>query len=184
MNIAGTKLIETERLILRRYVMEDAEDMYKNWASDPEVTRFLTWPTHTSVEVTRGILGDWIPRYAEGKTYNWGITLKGDDHVIGNIAVVSRDEATFSVEIGYCLGRAYWGRGIMPEALKAVIDYLFEEEEELNRVYATHDPRNEKSGRVMQKAGMHFDGVLRASKKNNLGIHDTAYYSVLRSDRI
>ncbi|MBR5421270.1 MAG: GNAT family N-acetyltransferase, partial [Lachnospiraceae bacterium] len=149
MNTATTKTIETERLILRRFVSEDAQDMYDNWASDPEVTKFLTWPTHTAVEVSRKVLGNWISRYGEGGTCNWGITLKGKDRVIGNIAVVSRDETTRSCEIGYCLGRAYWGQGIMPEALKAVIAYLFEEEKDLNRIYVTHDVRNKKSGRVM-----------------------------------
>ena len=56
MNKAGTQRIETDRLILRRFRSEDAEDMYENWASDPEVTRFLTWPTHSSVDVTKAIL--------------------------------------------------------------------------------------------------------------------------------
>ncbi len=184
MNTAGTKRIETERLILRRYVVEDAEDMYKNWASDPEVTAFLSWPTHADVSVTKGILENWVSHYDEGRTYNWGITLKGNDHVIGNIAVVERSERTCSYELGYCLGRGYWGRGIMPEALRAVIQYLFAEEKDLNRVYASHDLRNKKSGRVMEKAGMHYDGSLRASKKNNHGFHDTAYYSILRSDLV
>ena len=184
MNTIGTKTIETERLILRRYRVEDAEDMFRNWASVPEVTKFLSWPTHTSVDFTRKLLTDWVSFYEDGKTYNWGITLKGDDRVIGNIAVVERDERTCSYEVGYCLGHAFWGRGIMPEALRAVIRYLFEGESDLQRVYATHDLRNPKSGRVMQKAGMHFDGILRGSKKNMQGIHDTAFYSVLRSDRV
>ncbi len=61
MNKAGTQRIETDRLILRRFRLEDAEDMYANWASDPEVARFLTWPTHSSVEVTKSLLADWIP---------------------------------------------------------------------------------------------------------------------------
>ena len=68
MNTATTKTIETERLILRRFVAEDAQDMYDNWASDPEVTKFLTWPTHTAVEVSRKVLGNWISRYGEGGT--------------------------------------------------------------------------------------------------------------------
>ena len=184
MNTTGTKTIETERLILRRYHVEDAEDMFNNWTSDPEVTKFLSWPTHTSVDFTRSLLTKWVSFYEDGKTYNWGITVKGDDRVIGNIAVVERDERTCSYEVGYCLGKAYWGQGYMPEALRAVIDYLFEGESDLMRIYATHDLRNPKSGRVMQKAGMHFDGILRGSKKNIRGIHDTAYYSVLRSDRV
>ena len=184
MNTIGTKKIETERLVLRRYRVDDAEDMYNNWTSDPEVTKFLSWPTHTSLDFTKNLLEKWVTYYDEGRTYNWGITQKGEDHVIGNIAVVERDERTCSYEIGYVLSKRYWGRGIMPEALKAVIRYLFEGESDLMRVYATHDLRNAKSGRVMQKAGMHFDGILRGSKKNVLGIHDTAYYSVLRTDLV
>ena len=184
MNTAGTKTIETERLILRRFVIEDAEDMYKNWASDPKVNTFMTWPMHTDISVSKALLENWISRYEDGRTYNWGITLKGNDHVIGNISVVDRNERTCTYELGYCLGSTFWGRGIMPEALKAVICYLFENEKDLNRIIATHDVRNKKSGRAMQKAGMHFDGILRDSKKNNLGFHDTAYYSVLRSDMV
>lgn len=184
MNKIGTKTIETDRLVLRRYVVSDAEDMYRNWAGDPEVTKFLSWSTHSGLEVTRKILEEWVSYYDEGRTYNWGIALKGEGRVIGNIAVVERDERTCTYELGYCLGKAYWGRGIMPEALKAVITYLFEGEPDLNRIIATHDVRNKKSGRVMQKAGMRFDGVLRSAKRNNRGLHDTAYYSILRSDLV
>lgn len=184
MNTAGTKKIETDRLILRQYVLDDAEDMYNNWTSDPAVTEFMPWPTHSSLGVTKDILKEWVSYYDDGGTYNWGITLKGDDRVIGNIAVVHKDEKIGSFEIGYCLGRKYWGRGIMPEALTSVIDYLFENEKDLNSITATHDPRNSKSGRVMVKAGMRFDGILRASKWNQHGPHDTVYYSVLRSDMV
>ncbi|MBR2995972.1 MAG: GNAT family N-acetyltransferase, partial [Lachnospiraceae bacterium] len=66
MNKAGTQRIETQRLILRRFRTEDAEDMYRNWASDPEVTRFLTWPEHASVEDTKSLLSLWVSRYEDG----------------------------------------------------------------------------------------------------------------------
>ncbi len=184
MNKVGTTTIETERLVLRRYTIKDAEDMYNNWTSDPEVAKFMPWPAHSDVNVTRELLTEWVSYYEDGGTYNWGITLKGDDHVIGNIAVVNKDEQMKTMEIGYCLSRAHWGKGIMPEALKAVIRYLFEGEKDLNRIFTTHDARNEKSGRVMQKAGMHYDGTLRDAKINKFGFYDAAYYSVLRSDLI
>ena len=60
MNKTGTQRLETQRLILRRFEIEDADDMYNNWASDPEVTRYLTWPVHSSVEVTRSLLTEWF----------------------------------------------------------------------------------------------------------------------------
>ncbi len=71
MNKTGTQRIETDRLILRRFRPEDAEDMFENWASDPEVTKFLTWPTHTGVDVTKMLLADWIPRYEDSGYFNW-----------------------------------------------------------------------------------------------------------------
>jgi len=77
MQKAGTRRIETHRLILRPFTMEDAEDMFANRASDPEVTRFLTWPAHGSVEVTRMVLGSWIPQYADGGYFQWAVVNRG-----------------------------------------------------------------------------------------------------------
>ena len=182
MNKTGTQRIETERLILRPFVAEDAEDMYRNWASDPEVTKFLTWPTHTSVEISKMLLNDWITRYDDGGYFNWAIEWKGNGGVIGNISVVRLREDIDEAEIGYCMSKAYWGRGIMPEALKAVMDYLFDTAG-MNRVSAYHDVNNPKSGRVMEKAGMKQEGVLRQSGKNNQGICDAVWHAMVRIDR-
>ena len=182
MNKTGTQRIETERLILRPFVAEDAEDMYQNWASDPEVTKFLTWPTHASVEISKMLLNDWIPRYDDGGYFNWAIEWKGNGGVIGNISVVRLREDIDEAEIGYCMSKAYWGRGIMPEALKAVMDYLFDTAG-MNRVSACHDANNPKSGRVMEKAGMKKEGVLRQSGKNNQGICDAVWHAMVRIDR-
>ena len=182
MNKTGTRRLETHRLILRPFCIGDAEDMYANWASDPEVTRFLTWPAHTGAEVSRAVLADWIPRYADGGYFNWAIEWKETGKVIGNIAVVKLTEELEAAEIGYCLGRQYWGRGIMPEALRAVMEELFDTVV-VRRIAATHDARNRKSGRVMEKAGMRKEGVLRGGGRNNQGICDAVWYAALREDR-
>ena len=179
----GTKRLETDRLILRRYTEADAEPMYKNWASDPEVSKYLTWPTHSSVEVTKSLVTEWIARYENPDYYNWVIELKETGEVVGNISVVEVVEKIEAVEIGYCMGKAWWGRGIMPEALGAVMDYLFDEVG-MNRVYAGHDVNNPKSGRVMQKAGMRYEGTLRGSGRNNQGIVDVVRYGLLKADRV
>ena len=182
MNHIGTKVIETERLILRPFTMADAQPMFDNWASDPEVTKYVTWPAHDSVAITEMVMKDWVEGYVNPDRYNWAITLKekGDDP-IGNISAVHVDDHTESVEIGYCMGRAWWGKAVMAEALKAVIDF-FMAEVGTNRVYARHDTANPNSGRVMVKAGMKFEGVLRQSGRNNQGIVDLAWYSILRSE--
>ena len=182
MNKLGTKRIETERLILRRFVIEDAEDMYNNWASDTEVTKFLTWPTHPSVDITSMLLQDWISKYEDGGYFNWVIELKETGRAIGNISVVRLKEEIEAAEIGYCMSRTYWGQGIMPEALRAVMDFLFDEVG-LNRVAACHDANNPKSGRVMDKAGMKQEGVLRRAGRNNLGICDKVWHAAIKDDR-
>ena len=120
MNRVGTQRIETKRLILRRFRAEDAEDMFRNWASDPEVTKYLTWPVHSSVDVTRRLLEDWVSRYEDGSYFNWAIVYKETGQVIGNISAVKIDESTEAAEIGYCMSRAFWGRGLMPEAFTDV----------------------------------------------------------------
>lgn len=182
MNKAGTQRIETERLILRRFTLKDAVYMYYNWASDPEVTKYLTWPAHTSLKVTRDLLEEWVPRYADGGYFNWVIEYKETGKPIGNISVVKLNENTEAADIGYCMGRAYWGKGLMPEALKAVVEYLFDVVG-LNRIAACHDVNNPNSGKVMKKAGMRWEGILRAAGKNNCGICDEAWYSIIRADR-
>lgn len=183
MKNCGTQRIETDRLILRRYKIEDADAMYKNWASDSEVTKFLTWQPHSSVEVSRSIIEDWLKKYSDEKYYHWAIVLKDNgNEPIGGISVVHMNEDISMVHIGYCLGRAWWRRGIMSEALKAVTNFMFDTVE-VNRVESRHDPRNPNSGKVMQKCGMKYEGTLRSADRNNQGICDACYYALLRSER-
>lgn len=181
MNHQGTIRLETERLILRRFKLEDADVMYRNWASDDEVTKYLPWPTHRDVNETRNILAGWIEKYNNLDFYNWVIVLKEIGEPIGSLSVVKCDESTSSATIGWCMGKHWWGQRIMPEAARAVLQYLFEEVG-FNRVAANHDKENVKSGRVMQKIGMTREGTLRASGKNNRGVVDEVYYSILKEE--
>lgn len=181
MKHAGTRIIETERCILRPFTMEDAPDMFSGWANDPEVTKFLTWPAHNDVSITEGIISSWIAEYANESCYNWAIVLKESGRAVGNISVVRVNEATEALSIGYCLSRSLWGKGLMTECLSAVIDYLFENTS-VNRIDSTHDVDNIGSGRVMQKAGMQKEGLLRAWARDNQGLRDSVMYSIIRSE--
>lgn len=178
----GTQTIETPRLLLRRFTLEDAQAMYDNWASDPEVTQFLTWHAHESVEVSRMLLEAWTAGYEKEDYYQWAIVLKALGQPIGSIAVVSHDDRTCKAHIGYCIGKRWWHQGYMSEALKAVMDYLFDCVGML-RLEARHDPRNPHSGAVMRKCGMQYEGTLRQSDWNNQGICDTCWYGLLSSER-
>lgn len=183
MNHCGTQRLETDRLILRRYVGEDAAAMYENWASDPEVTKYLTWPAHPSPEVSQMVIDSWISSYSDQSCYHWAIVLKADgDRPVGDIAVVQMDEATSKAQIGYCIGRAWWHQGITSEALQAVMDFLFDRVD-VRRIEARHDPRNVNSGKVMAKCGMKYEGTLRSADRNNQGICDACYYALLKSER-
>ena len=177
----GTKKIETDRLILRHCAVADAEFMYRDWASDPEVTKYLTWPTHTCVEDSKAILKEWVGDYEKNSFYLWAIEPKGLDQPIGSISVVEINEAANWVEIGYCIGRNWWHRGYVSEALKALIAFFFEEVG-VGRIQARHDPRNIHSGAVMRKCGMTCEGILRRADRNNQGICDAAIYSILREE--
>ena len=182
MNHHGTQRIETERLLLRRFAREDAEAMYKNWASDEVVTKYLTWPTHSNIDVSRSVIENWVNSYSDEKSYQWAIVLKENgDEPIGSIGAVHMNEAVSMVHVGYCIGKAWWHRGITSEAMKAVIDFFFEKVG-ANRIEARHDPRNPNSGKVMKKCGMKYEGTLRSSGQNNQGICDECYYGLLKED--
>ena len=178
----GTIEILTQRLTLLPFRVEDAAAMYANWASDPEVTKYLTWPTHTSIDVSKWVCSNWVSRYSSDDYYQWAIWLDEISEPIGSIAVVKQDDKVAKAEIGYCIGRAWWHKGIVAEALEAVMDYLFDNEG-YQRIEARHDPRNPHSGAVMRKCGMKYEGTLRQSDWNNQGICDAAWYSLLRSER-
>lgn len=178
----GTKRIETKRLILRPFHLEDADAMYRNWCSDPEVTKFLSWPTYESVETAHEILTLWTKEYEKKDFYQWAIELKELGQPIGSISVVNSDPRVGSVEIGYCIGKPWWGQGIMPEALAAVMDYLFDEVGVL-RIEAGHDPENPASGGVIRKCGMKYEGTLRRRIRSNRGITDVKWYSLLKEER-
>ena len=181
MNHRGTKKMETARLILRPFVKEDAGAMYRNWASDPEVTKFLSWPTYKSVDDANYILDLWVPQYADDTFYQWAIELKPLGEVIGSISVVNQDDRVDMVEIGFCIGRSWWGQGIMTEAFQAVIDFLFGEVG-VQRIEAGHDPNNPASGAVQRKCGLIYEGTLRRSIRSNQGITDKAVYAILKEE--
>ncbi len=181
MNHLGTIKIETERLVLRRLDLSDAKAMFENWASDDEVTKFLTWPPHDSVDVSSRVLEEWIGNYADNKFYQWAITLKKDDEPIGTISVVHMNEDIDTIHIGYCIGRKWWRQGITSEALAGIIAFLIEQVE-AKRIESRHDPRNPNSGKVMVKCGFKFEGILRCADKNNQGICDAAIYGLLEKD--
>ena len=176
----GTVTLETNRLILRKAVHSDAEPMFRNWANDPEVTKYLTWPPHQNVEVTTNVVASWVESYQKEDYYHWMIVLKETGEPIGSL-LASCVGRVPSAHIGYCIGKAWWHQGIMPEALGEVIRFLFDEVG-FTRIESMHDPNNPNSGRVMRKCGMKYEGTHRQADRNNQGICDVDYYAVLAEE--
>lgn len=176
----GTKTIKTERLTLRKFTVNDAQAMFDNWASDERVTRFLTWLPHESPKATKQLLEAWCANYENPDYYNWVIEFEGK--AIGNISVVQISDRSEYSELGYCMCHAFWGKGIMTEAAKAVIDFLFAEVG-VNRVGISHAVKNPASGRVAQKCGLTFEGTKREYFKAAFGeFMDISYYGIVRSE--
>lgn len=149
----GTKKLETKRLTLRRFCVDDAEDMFRNWANDSQVSKFLNWEPHGTIEVTKSLLEEWEKGYENLNCYNWAIVLHGC--LVGSVSLLNPNDITCEAEAGYCMSRAYWGKGIMAEALSAVVKYAFEEVG-FRRIFAKHDVNNPNSGKVMRKCGMRY----------------------------
>lgn len=183
MEHSGTQRLETERLVLRRFELSDARNMFENYCGKPKVTEYLLWSTHESIEDTRRYLADFVlPEYEKKNTYRWAIVLKENNEVIGGIDVCDSNELRRRAELGWCLGDEYWGRGIMPEAAACVTEYLFSVG--YQRIQATHHVLNKKSGRVMEKIGMHYEGTLEKYglyKENKLV--DCCMWAIVRQGR-
>ena len=145
-------VLVTEHLVLRKPKIEDIEPMFKNWASDPEVTKYLTWLPHEDISVTTMIVNNWLEQEKDIKTMRYMITVKGSDEPIGTIDVVDYENDIH--EIGYCLSRKHWGKGYMTEACKAFVNHLFELG--YNSVVIAADVRNIGSNRVIEKCGFTF----------------------------
>ena len=172
--------LRTERLTLRPLKMSDAPDLFA-YANDPEVSRHVLWNAHRSIADSRRFLRAGIMQYRRGFPGSYAIVLNETGRMIGTIGYMWINSEFRSCEIGYSLSRDYWNRGLMTEALQAVIRHSFNTLS-LNRVECQHETDNPASGRVMQKAGMRFEGVMRQRIRNKGKYSDVAVYAVLQSD--
>lgn len=182
MNHKGTVYLETERLILRPFIIEDVPFAFRNWMSDEKVTEFLRWPTNKEISVSERVISEWIEEYKKNKDfYQWAIVPKDLNEPIGTISVVDMNERVDMVHIGYCIGSKWWRNGYMSEAFSRIIPFLFEEVG-AKRIEAQHDPNNPASGKVMEKCGLKYEGTLRKADWSNKGIVDAAMYALLAEE--
>ena len=180
MRIRETPILETERLFLRKFRMEDAEAVFA-YASNEDTARFVSWDAHQTLEDSRRFLSWMEGQYKEGKTADWAIMDKASSRIIGSLGIVSQDEQNRSCEIGYVIGREYWGHGLVAEALSRVQRFLFEETT-VNRVQAICCQENTASARVLEKCGFQCEGVLRQYVRMKETFWDMRMYALLRTE--
>ena len=179
----GTAPLESRRIILRQFLPSDIKPSFQNWTNDEKVTPFLRWKPHGTITVTEAVIKGWIQQYQDPSFYQWAIVLKDSDEVIGTISVVSQDEKTGKIHIGYCIGSKWWHQGYTSESLERLVSFFFEEVK-ADRIESQHDPNNINSGLVMKKCGFSYEGTLRKADWNNQGIVDACMYSILAEDYI
>jgi len=172
--------LETERLLLRMIRKSDVNDVFE-YASDPEVSKFLTWDYHKTISDSKQFINSILRKYKEHDVAPWGIVLKENAKLIGTGGFGSWHPEHSRAEIGFSLGRNYWKRGLMSEAVREIIRFGFQTMH-LNRLEARCRVDNLASEKVMLKCGMKFEGILRQQMFVKGKYDDLKMYSILRSE--
>lgn len=163
------ELIDTGRLILRKFRISDINDMIKNWISYPEVQSCYGEPIFTDRQTIVELLEKWSTQY------RWAIILKEMEENIGHVSFCRLYEVKQTAEIEYCIGKSFWGKGFATEAVRGFIEYTFRNTK-LSKLEAFHMITNPASGRVLQKSGMSItDNILRFSELSKAPDGDICY---------
>lgn len=148
----------TARTLLRPPELEDAESIFLNYASDPEVSRYLVWPTHKNINQTKNYIVKCIDKWSSGEDLTWVIIPTEVGHCVGMIALHCSPPKT---EIGYVLSKKYWNQGLMTEVVSSISSWALAQEK-IYRVWATCHINNMASTRVLEKSGMVKEGIIRS----------------------
>jgi RimJ/RimL family protein N-acetyltransferase len=149
--------IESENVVLRRPEPADAKEIFEEYASDPEVTRYLTWRPCSVIDEVSSYLAEQHDSWESGQEYSWVITIAGKGNVVGMLTAAN---GAHGLSIGYVVGKKHWNRGYMTEALSVLVDCAFKNPD-VHRIWATCDVENRGSVRVLEKCGFFNEGLLR-----------------------
>ncbi len=172
--------IHTSRMILRPIDFSDADSIYA-YAKNPNVCKYTLWEMHQSVQDSQDYIKDYIfDYYAKGVPEPLGIALKENPKkIIGTVGCFWTSKSAKAMELAYAIGEEHWGKGLVPEASKAVMDYCFKEYN-LKRIQARCKTENKASAKVMDKLGMTFEGTLKSAVFHREKFWDMHYYAKVR----
>lgn len=177
----GTVPIKTKRLILRKFMLDDVQKVFDNWTSDPEVSKYARQQSHVCVEETKKYIEDIIRAYQNAANYYWVIALADSNTPIGRINITGINESIESVCVSFMIGRAYWNKGYISEALSSIVQFFFDEVG-ANRIEGRNDIQNPASEKVMIKCGFQYEGLLRQGGRNSFGLVDCKQYAIIADD--
>lgn len=181
-NFSGTPKIETDRLILRRLELTDAQSVFDHWLSDERVTDNLIKGAHKTISETIERVAGILSEYSSKEFCYWGIELKASGELIGAIDFYNFDSATENCEVGFSLGYKWWNQGYGTEALRAVVEFGFCYMN-IHKISAAHNIDNVASGKIMSKVGMEQEGMIRHMIRNAKNQYkDCAVYGILQED--
>ena len=180
-NMCGTQTIETERLTLRQFTMEDAESAMNNWAGDDHVQKMYGEPSYKTIDAAAKLLEKYIKSYDKGNFYRWAVIERASGECIGQVAFFLVDTGNHFGEIEYCIGTAFQGKGYATEATKAVIDYGFKQIG-FHKVQICVRPSNLASKRVIEKCGFTYEGTLRDYFFIDGKYEDRMFFSILEDE--
>lgn len=179
MNHKGTKTIETQHLLLRKFETGDAKDMFKNWAGNSADTQYVTWEKHNAVSDSKHIIEKWLKRKYRNKTYHWCIEEKTSGQAIGEIEIVDLYKDTQAADLVYCMGQDFKEAGLAKEALENIVHFLFKEVQ-LNRLSFNQDVNNTADCELALSLNFEYEGLQKNALANNAGIADKALYGAIR----
>jgi ribosomal-protein-alanine N-acetyltransferase len=172
--------IGTERLVLREITLADVEDIFA-YSCDPEVFLYVGGSVHKTIEDSRKFIGEVLKQFEDQEILMWGIYHKGDKRLIGDCGFIQWDRKNKRTELDYLLSKDYWNQGLMTEAVRALIEFGFEQMK-LERIQAICETANVASSRVMEKVGMQYEGLLRSYIRYEGKCLDMKMHSITRQD--
>lgn len=182
LNHKGTVTLETDRLILRRLTIDDATQMFANWASSERVAGYMSWEAYKTIDEVIKNLTEWQEEYKKPDTYYWGVWLKSEQKLIGTVYLLTEGEIALVGSLSYCIGERWQNKGYASEAARRVIDFAIDDVG-FHRIEAYHAKSNPQSGRVMRNCNMQYEGVLRQRCYTRNGFEDCVYYSIITDEK-
>lgn len=181
LKLIGSKTIETDNLILRRFAKSDIPCMQKNWISDSDIQSLYCEPTYTTNQEINDLLDIYISAYENPNYYRWAIISKKNSECIGQIAYFLVNEKNHFAELEYCIGKSFQNKGYATEAAKAVISFGFNDIN-LHKVQISHKSNNPKSKKVIEKCGLKYEATFKDYFYNDGKYIDRLYYSIFKAE--